>query len=133
MPTVNDVPAAQDFATDFVNQLNVLSGCWVAAAEVTFPLTVTPQTADPGYRNDAGATLSIYNNASPVPRAYSMYVPGFLLTKITNGIVEANDANMVTFRDAILTSGFGTGGNFLGDENYLQIGPYRIGKQSVRR
>lgn len=128
---VTTLADAQGIATDFAPLLNAVSGCVVIGAEVAFPLTVPAGgNADAGYRVDAGATLSFYNSAG---RAWSMFVPGWLLSRLSNGVVDTSAADVTNLTNAIITGGGITGGLQASDPNELDLTAYRQGIQSTRK
>ena len=98
---VNTVADAQGIATSFAPLFNAVSGCKIIGAEVAFPLTVpVPAAVTDGYRNDAGATMSFYNSEG---RAWSMFVPGFLGTLMSNKVVNTAGAGVTNFTNKINT------------------------------
>lgn len=129
---VDTVAKAQAIATDFAPLFAAVSGCEIIGARADFPLTVPidPVGTDSGYRVDAGATLSIYNASG---RAHSLFVPGFLLSRIVNGVVDSSDADVAAFL-AALTAGTGiTGGYGATDGNEIDLTSFRKGYISVRK
>lgn len=130
-PAVATVADVQTGITALVNSLNTISGCFVAAASVEFPLTVPASAADSGYVNQSGAFMSFYNNAA-TPRASAYYVPGLLLSKISGGVVESSDVDIAAFITGMV-SGWGAGNMSMTDENYLDLTAYRVGKLTTRK
>jgi hypothetical protein len=131
---VNTVAEAQGIATDFAPLYGAVSGCEIIGAEVLFPLTVPEDEdgADAGYRGDAGATLSFYNSAGV---AESLFVPGWLLSKMSGKTVDSPDADddIEAFVNAISLGSGITGGFVATDINGLKLTTYRQGAKSTRK
>lgn len=129
---VDTVAKAQGIATTFAPLFAAISGCEIVGARADFPLTVPadPVGTDAGYRNDAGATLSIFNASA---RAQSLFIPGFLLSRLSQGVVNGDDADVAAFL-AALTAGTGITGTFRAtDGNEIYLSAFNRGKQSVRK
>lgn len=129
LATVADAQAA---ATVIAGKLNGISGCSVVGITAEFPLTapVDGGGVDAGSRVDAGATLSFYNTSG---RAWSMYIPGFLTSKMESGVVTASDSNVAGFI-ATMTTGADIDDDVTPtDGNELQLQAYRKGFQSTRK
>lgn len=130
--TVDSVAKAQGIATSFAPLFAAISGCEIIGAKAEFPLTVPPDAVgtDSGYRVDAGATLSFYNSSG---KAVSMYIPGLLLSRMSQSVVDLDDADIQAFTDA-LTAGTGITGSYgATDGNELDLSSVRAGYQSVRK
>lgn len=128
---VDTLEKAQHIATILAPKIAGISGCKVVGARVDFPLTVPADAApDAGSRVDAGATLSFYNTSGT---AHSLYIPGFLTSKMVSGVVTASDSNVAGFI-ATLTTGDGITGSYISvDRHELPLQAYRKGFQSVRK
>ena len=127
---VNTVAEAQGIATDLAALISACVGVAVVGASVSFPLTVPAgDTVDAGYRNDAGATLSFKTVADV---SDSLYFPGFLLSRMSDGKVDESAADVGNLTNALVAGGGITGGFIATDENGVKYSSYRAGKQSTR-
>jgi hypothetical protein len=129
---VDSVTKAQEVATAFAPLFGLVSGCEIVGARADFPLTVPadPVGTDAGYRGDAGATLSFYNSGG---KAHSLFIPGFLLSRLEAGKVNASDPDVTNFINGLVT-GVGASGPFQAtDGNELPLSAYARGFQSTRK
>lgn len=125
---VSTVALAQATYDAFDSLLQAVSGSALVAAEVCFGLNVTPGSPAAGSRNDAGAYLSFLNS---VGSADGLYIPGFLGSKISNGVVNDGDADVA----ALITEVTGAGAaDPFSTRNVAALwAAYRIGRQVVRK
>jgi hypothetical protein len=109
-----------------------ISDCRVRTAYVTYPIVVgaDDDTFAAGARVDAGATLSFRNSSG---RAHSLYVPGFPVSLLEDGKVNASDSNMADFISSIIAGGGITGNYQAADGNELDLTAYIRGFQSTRK
>jgi hypothetical protein len=131
---VNTVAEAQAIVTDMKDLMAAISGCAVVGAEVTFQLDMgTPDTDDPGYRVDAGGTLSFGNTAGRSPSGSAKFIPGLLLSRMVAGVVNDGDADIMAFQDAVVNGGGITGTFTQTDSSGLKLQDSLGGHQSTRK
>jgi hypothetical protein len=125
--TINTVAGAKTESDALITDLDAVTGSQIVAATVQFSLTLPAgikSTPAANSRNDAGATLSIRNSAD---RAASIYIPGFLTSKLAADVVQSGDADVIALIAQFTLTGAWT------DENELALETYRAGKQSTRK
>ena len=128
LPTsINTVAGVETQADALVLLLDDVTGCEIVSAKVEFELTLPAgikASPDANSRCDAGATLSFRNSES---RALSLYIPGFLTSKMAGDVVQSGDTEV-----AALIAGIIIGGSWT-DANQLALESYAKGKQTTRK
>jgi len=125
---ISTVALAQTAVDLFDSLFQAVSGSHLKGAEVCFGLNAIAGAPAAGSRNDAGAYLSFQNS---VGSADGLYIPGFLTSKISNGVVSDADADVA----ALITEITGGGAaDPLSTRNVAALwAAYRVGKQVVRK
>lgn len=124
---ITTLALAQTALTAYEPLLHAVSGNAIVEAKVSFNLNVAgTETPDAGYRVDAGATLG-FTDSDQVGQ--SLYLPGILEDKIVNGIVAADDTDVLALINYI------TGGTYpLSSRGSASLwANYRIGRATVRK
>lgn len=104
--TMANPTQAQDALDDIEALIDILSGCQLAEANVTFPLTLAGVgSVAEGYNVRSGATLSFIDENMV---GQNLYIPGVLDSLMQAGAVQ-NTGNMAAFITAMISGGFGTG------------------------
>jgi hypothetical protein len=124
---ITTIANAQSAYTAYETLMQALSGNIIVGAEVCFALNLAGgESADAGYRVDAGATLG-FTDSDAVGQ--SLYIPGILEAKITNGIVSASDTDVAALLTYISSGAFP-----LSSRGSASLwAAYRIGRATVRK